>query len=102
MHFTCIEINRASQSQNKALQEQQAWTSEPKEAVEGREAYEPSVTEIEQAKSKKQKLHNSRLAYSIDVKNQHREDSGDISEKIDNDYSTLQQSLLNEVMQPSP
>ena len=65
---------------------------------ERREAYEHSVAEIEQ--SKKQKLHNSRLVDSVDVKNQHKEDSGGVSEQIDDDYSTLQQSLLNEVMQP--
>ena len=67
--------------------------------VEGKKgAYERSVAEIEQ--SKKHKLHNSRLADSVDVNIQHKEDSGDVLEQID-DYSTLQQSLLNEVMQPS-
>ena len=100
MHFTCIEINKASQSQRKRYKNNKCeLVSLRKRWKERREAYERSVVEIEQ--SKKQELHNSRLADSVDVKNQHKKDSGDVSEQID-DYSTLQQSLLNEVMQSSP
>ena len=58
---------------------------------ERREAYECSVAEIEQSKKQKQ------------VENQHEEERtlvmSDHAQVFDK-YSTLQQSLLNEVMQP--